>query len=109
MILSDKEIRNKLLESDDPAGWKYSIGEQMRDNLTNEQAAMLAYYYYRALKYDLQYGDVISLARYFMEIMGPVIEKTMDNEIEKYKEKHDITYGQDDCSSYKEHRDLTEE
>ena len=100
-VISDREIRNKLLESDDPKGWKYSIGEQMRDNLTNEQAAMLAYFFY--------VGDRMGLGHYFIEVMGPAIEKTMASEIERYKDTHDITVGRDDLSAYKEHRDLTEE
>ena len=99
--ISDSEIRNKILDSDDPVGWKYSIGEQMRDNLTNEQAAMLAYLFYA--------GDYCNLGHYFGEIMAPVIRRTMLNEIERYKDTHEITIGRDDCSAYKEHRDLTEE
>ena len=101
MKMSDKEIRNKLLESDDPKGWKYSIGEQMRDNLTNDQAAMLAYYVYIC--------DMANLGRYFEEIMGPTIRKTMINEIERYKDKHSMNDEQDDCSAFKEHRDLNPE
>lgn len=83
-IMSDKEIRQILLESNDQAGWKYSIGEQMRDNLTDDQAAMLARYYYDSFASD-------ELAMYFDEIMGPIIEKTMKNEIERYKLSHSIT------------------
>lgn len=94
LTISDKEIRQKLLESNDPKGWNYSIGEQMRDNLTDDQAAMLAYHYYR--------GDITALVEYFREIIGPIIEKAMAREIEQYKEKNDIIYGRDDCSAYKE-------
>lgn len=86
-VMSDKEIRNKLLESDDPKGWKYSIGEQMRDNLTDGQAAMLAYYYFQR--------DFTNLGYYLAEIMKPVIEKAMANEIEEYKRHNSITVGEE--------------
>lgn len=93
MILSDKEIRAKLLESNDPKGWKYSIGEQMRDNLTDGQAAVLAYYYYRDL--ITKPSDAEALGNYFKEIMGPIIEKTMAWEIERYKDNNPTTIGEE--------------
>ena len=97
--ISDKEVRMIVLESKEFA---YAAGEKLRDELTNEQAAMLGYYMLANPSND-------NLARYCTEVIYPVLQTVLRSEIEAYKDKHNLNDEVDDCSVFKEHRELKPE
>ena len=98
--ISDNEIRLKVLESKEFA---YAAGEKLRDELTNEQAALLAYYMFTG---QIKSPTFLSCA---LEILQPLLKHALDREIEDYKYKHDLNDETDDCSAFKEHRELNPE
>ncbi len=99
--ISDSEIRLKVLESPEFA---YAAGEKLRDELTNEQAALMAHRLFSVLsRFDLSFGD------YAAEIIMPILKQVLEIEIEAYKDKHCINDEVDDCSAFKEHRDTNPE
>lgn len=94
--ISDSEIRLKVLESKEFA---YSAGEKLRDELTNEQAALLGYSLLGNRHQD-------NFALYAREIIYPILKKVLENEIEDYKDKHSLNNDEmDDCSEFKNHRE----
>jgi hypothetical protein len=93
--ISDSEIRLKVLESKEFA---YAAGEQLRDELTNEQAAMIGYYIFTG-------GGNDKLLPYLLDILCPIMSKVLDSEIEDYKDKHSLNDEMDDCSAFKNHRE----
>ena len=97
--ISDNEIRLIVLESKEFA---YAAGEKLRDELTNEQAALLAYYM-------LAGGLGEKFLAYAIGVLQPILKKALDSEIEDYKYKHDLNEEPDDCSAFKEHRELNPE
>jgi hypothetical protein len=90
--ISDSEIRLKVLESREFA---YAAGEKLRDELTNEQAAVLGYYLFTNPSNE-------NLAKYCMEVIYPILSKVLYNEIEDYKDKNSIAYEPGDCSAFEE-------
>ena len=88
--MSDNEIKQVVLESSDFA---YSVGEALRDNLTNEQAALIAFYMLRNVRVGEKLEDFQrDLGILVIEELKPIVEKTMKFEIEEYKIKHNINY-----------------
>ena len=85
--ISDSEIRLKVLESKEFA---YAAGEKLRDELTNEQAALLGYY---LLAKDV---DTVFDSEMFhdhaWDILYPLLKQVLDSEIEDYKDKHELNY-----------------
>ena len=94
--ISDSEIRLKVLESKEFA---YAAGENLRDELTNEQAALLGYFIFTRT-----HSSAFNLCAW--DILYPLLKKTLDSEIEAYKDKHNLNDETDDCSDFKEHREL---
>jgi hypothetical protein len=86
--ISDSEIRLKVLESKEFA---YAAGEKLRDELTNEQAALLGYYLFSGL--SPAYFDNNAY-----EIIYPILKKVLESEIESYKDKHDLNYDPEELS-----------
>ena len=80
--ISDSEIRLKVLESKEFA---YAAGEKLRDELTNEQAALMGYQLFSGL--PIAYFENSSY-----EILAPILRTVLDSEIESYKDKHDLNY-----------------
>ena len=97
--ISDSEIRLKVLESKEFA---YAAGEKLRDELTNEQATLLAHYLFA--RSDIGKFNEVALAATY-----PLLKQVLDSETEDYKYKHNLNEEPDDCSAFKEHRDLNPE
>lgn len=95
MKLSESEIKQIVLESKEFA---YAAGEKLRDELTNEQAALLGYYM-------LVNPSSENLARYCTEIIYPIMSAVLVSEVEYYKDKHCLNEKMDDCSAFKNHRE----
>jgi hypothetical protein len=89
MTISDREIKHKVLESKEFA---YSAGEQLRDNMTNEQAALIAYYLFNECPGVDSIHRKIDIGRLTIEHFGILLKKVLDSEIEAYKDKHGISY-----------------
>lgn len=80
--ISDSEIRLKVLESKEFA---YAAGEKLRDNLENEQIALLAHYLFAS-------KDIEKASAYALDILRPILKRTLDSEVEEYKDKHELNY-----------------
>ena len=80
--ISNSEIRLKVLETKEFA---YAAGEKLRDELTNEQAALFGYYMFANPSND-------NLARYCLEVIYPVLLTVLNSEVEDYKDKHKLNY-----------------
>ena len=100
MKMSDSEIRLKVLESKEFA---YAAGEQLRDNLTNEQAALLGYYLFGKA------GSPDDFYIYALECIAPIMKQVLNSEIDDYNDRHCINEETDDCSAFKEHLDMNPE
>lgn len=83
--ISDSEIRLKVLESKEFA---YAAGEKLRDELTNEQAALLGYYILAFPSPDEDEAFKICA----WNILSPILKQVLESEIESYKDKHDLNY-----------------
>ena len=81
--ISDSEIRRKVLESKEFA---YAAREKLRDELTNEQAALLSYYLFMGGQHESK------LLSYVLDTFQPILEKVLKSEVEEYKDKHELNY-----------------
>lgn len=81
--ISGSEICLKVLESKEFA---YAAGEKLRDELTNERAALLAYYLFTGGQSETK------LLSYVLDTFQPILKKVLDSEVEDYKDKHELNY-----------------
>lgn len=93
-IMSDDEIREKVLESPVFAS---SVAEQILEKVTEQQWAIVANYILSNAKHLRRQADrEAEIGRYVLETLLPICIADLKWHIENYKDKNDITYGMED-------------
>ena len=92
--ISDSEIRLKVLESKEFA---YAAGEKLRDELTNEQAALLGYFLFAKHRLDEREFNIEPFNSYVLDVLYPILKKVLKSEVEDYKDKHELNYDPEEA------------